>query len=144
MLSSAKLVDYTFSCVLAANIMELFASASKTISNVLALFDQSLQLWIYELLDEMKQLCIAMAQGTSLQLRSTSLVFTFRYAEQEPDISVVQQLYQTVAELAIATDSSEYLIEYMNMCFAVLQASESVPAVVDKTTLRRLLIFGNF
>ena len=59
-------------------------------------------------------------------------------------MAVVRQLYENVAELAIATGSSGYLIEYMNMCFAALQGSEEVSPVIDRAMLRRLLIFGNF
>ena len=53
-------------------------------------------------------------------------------------------LYQNIAELALATDSSEYLIEYMNMCFDVLQADGDVLSITSKTALRKLLLFGNF
>ena len=65
MLNNAELVDYTFSCRLGASIIKLFANASKTISDVLDLFDQNLQLWIYELLDEMKTLCAAVQDTAS-------------------------------------------------------------------------------
>ena len=61
MLNDAGLMDYTPSCLVAVYIIKLFTNASKTISNVLELLVQRLELWICELLGEMRQLCVALA-----------------------------------------------------------------------------------